>query len=74
MANGTPASSALEHAIIIGKDLFALLRDFSLFLLAALLLLFPAQLNDILMRAGFEEGSVVGFKWKIGRASCRERV
>jgi len=48
----------------IGKDLFALLRDGSLFVLAALLLFFPKSLNDVLTSAGFEEGSIVGFKWK----------
>ena len=74
MANDTPASGALERAISIGKDLFALLRDFSLFLLAALLLMFPARLNDILMRAGFEEGSVVGFKWKSGLVESDEAL
>ena len=66
MADETTQGGMLERGIAIGKDLFALLRDLSLFLLAALLLLFPARLNDVLMRAGFEEGSIVGFKWKSG--------
>lgn len=66
MADETTQGGMLERGIAIGKDLFALLRDLSLFLLAALLLVFPARLNDILMRAGFEEGSIVGFKWKSG--------
>lgn len=47
-----------------GKDIVALLRDATLFVLAMLLLVFPAQFNTILVDAGFEEGSVVGFKWK----------
>lgn len=47
-----------------GKDLVSLLRDLALFLLAALLLLFPAKFNALLTNAGFEEGSLVGFKWK----------
>lgn len=58
------ARGKLEQAIAIGKDAFALLRDGSLFLLAILLLFFPTKLNDVLTSAGFEEGSIVGFKWK----------
>lgn len=54
----------LERAIAVGKDMFALLRDGSFFLLAILLLFFPMKLNDVLTSAGFEEGSIVGFKWK----------
>ncbi len=58
------ARGNLERTIAIGKDMFALLRDSSVFLLAVLLLFFPTKLNDVLTSAGFEEGSVVGFKWK----------
>ena len=47
-----------------GKDLVALLRDSALFILAFLLLVFPGSFNSLLTRAGFEEGSLVGFKWK----------
>ena len=65
MATDTAQSKrGLEQAISIGKDLFSLLRDGSLFLLALLLLFFPARLNSVLVSAGFEEGSIVGFKWK----------
>ncbi|HEX3553242.1 MAG TPA: hypothetical protein VIA62_08435 [Thermoanaerobaculia bacterium] len=46
------------------KDLFALLRDLSLFAIGVLLLVFPTRLNSVLTDAGFEEGSIVGFKWK----------
>src|SRR5262245_29289116 len=46
----------------VGKDFVSLLRDASLFLLAALLIGFPTTFNSILVRAGFEEGSIVGFK------------
>ena len=48
----------------LGKDLVALFRDLALFILALLLLVFPATFNSILSNAGFEEGSFVGFKWK----------
>lgn len=62
-------TAALERprvlrVVSLGKDLVALLRDATLFVLAMLLLVFPAQFNSILVDAGFEEGSVVGFKWK----------
>jgi hypothetical protein len=57
-------SSWIATATAIAKDLVSLLRDGALFLLAVLLVIFPAQFNSILVEAGFEEGSVVGFKWK----------
>ena len=56
--------SWVTKATTIGKDLVSLLRDGSLFLLAFLLLVFPTQFNSILVEAGFEEGSLVGFKWR----------
>jgi hypothetical protein len=46
--------------VALGKDLVALLRDLVLFVLALLLLFFPATLNNVLTNAGFEEGSFVG--------------
>jgi hypothetical protein len=52
------------NSVSLGKDLVALLRDSALFILALLLLFFPAAFNTILTKAGFEEGSLVGFKWK----------
>lgn len=59
-----PPRNRVQDLIALGKDLVALLRDAALFILALLLIAFPGQLNTILERAGFEEGSVVGFKWK----------
>lgn len=56
-------SSFPSAAVSVGKDLVALLRDSLLFALA-LLLLFPKTFNTMLVEAGFEEGSVVGFRWK----------
>lgn len=60
----TKGKGSAPDLIAAGKDLVALLRDLALFLLAALLLLFPSKLNTLLTSAGFEEGSLVGFKWK----------
>ena len=62
----TSNESRVASGIAIGKDAVALLRDVALFSLGVLLILFPARLNTVLVDAGFEEGSVVGFKWKSG--------
>jgi hypothetical protein len=50
--------------VSLGKDAVALFRDGSLLILAVLLVVFPRKFNRILVDAGFEEGSVVGFRWK----------
>jgi hypothetical protein len=52
----------------------AVLRDGSLFLIVALLLLLPNQFNAILVKAGFEEGSLVGLKWKSRLASSDQAL
>jgi hypothetical protein len=67
MARDTDASSTptpVSLRVSIGKDLVALLRDSTLLLLGILLIVWPGTFNEILQKAGFEEGSVVGFKWK----------
>jgi hypothetical protein len=60
-SNKKDAASTL---IGVGKDAVALLRDLAVFVLALLLLVFPGTFNGVLTKAGFEEGSLVGFKWK----------
>src|SRR6266700_4918387 len=50
--------------VSLGKNLLALLRDAALFVLALLLLVFPTSFNTVLTNAGFEEGSLAGFKWR----------
>lgn len=47
-----------------GKDLVAMLRDGLLLVMAVLLLSVPETFNAILARAGFEEGSFAGIKWR----------
>ena len=54
----------MERLVSFAKDIFELLRDAALLALAGLLLLFPGRFNDMLVKAGFEEGSIVGFMWK----------
>lgn len=61
---GSGKPTPLANGISTAKDLFALLRDIALAVLAGLLLLFPATFNDRLTQAGFEEGSFAGLKWK----------
>jgi hypothetical protein len=56
--------SVFTTGLTNGKNLIALLRDGGLLLVLVLLLAFPTYFNELLTRAGFEEGSVVGFKWK----------
>ena len=56
--------SRVEIIVGVGKDVVVFSRDATLLLLLGLLLLFPVRLNDLLVSAGFEEGSFVGFKWK----------
>lgn len=57
-------NSKLERAVNLSKDVVVLVRDSAIIVLAVLLLAFPIKFNSILVEAGFEEGSVVGFKWK----------
>jgi hypothetical protein len=66
MAEGVSSNQAnlLASGVAIAKDVFALLRDFALFSVAILLLVFPATFNSVLTNAGFEEGSFAGLKWK----------
>jgi hypothetical protein len=66
MAESPPSNQAhpLASSVAIAKDAFALLRDFALFAVAILLVVFPSTFNSILTNAGFEEGSFAGIKWK----------
>lgn len=63
MASTNPDRSALERRVDVGKDLVALLRDGALLVFACLLILFPSTFNALLMKAGFREGNLAGFKW-----------
>lgn len=67
MATETTLTPSIFSTLVsTGKDLIAFLRDFLLIIVFIALLLFPQAFNDILVRAGFEEGSIVGMKWKKG--------
>lgn len=60
----TAPGAAASRLIANWKEAAAAARDTLLLLLTALLILLPEQFNAILVRAGFEEGSLVGFTWK----------
>jgi len=64
MASDAPERTTLERLVALGKDLVALLRDGALLVLAFLLIVLPVQFNTLLVKAGFKEGSVAGFKWE----------
>lgn len=55
-----------------GKDLIGMLRDAMLLVMAVLLIVWPQTINDILVAAGFEEGSFAGMKWKAKLAEADE--
>lgn len=74
MKEESKGSFGLDRLISLGKDLVVLLRDLALLILAVLLLLFPSTFNDLLVRAGFEEGSIVGFKWKANLLQADEAL
>jgi len=55
---------SIDRYVALAKDILVLLRDGAIIILAVLLIAFPIKFNSILVEAGFEEGSIVGFKWK----------
>jgi hypothetical protein len=64
----------LEGLITIAKDFVILLRDSAIILLAVLLILFPNTFNSIMVNAGFQEGSIGGFKWKSNLVESNEAL
>ena len=46
------------------KDFISIFRDGLLLILFLLLIFFPSALNDMLSKAGFTQGSVMGFTWE----------
>lgn len=46
------------------KDFLSLFKDGVLIAMFLLLIIFPSYFNTILERAGFTEGSMMGFSWK----------
>jgi hypothetical protein len=46
------------------KNLFAFLREAILVMLFCFVIFFPSRINAILIKAGFTNGDVMGFKWE----------
>lgn len=64
MADGVPEGSRIARGVAVGKDVVALLRDFSIVVLFGLLMLAPPFVRSRLEGAGFVEGEIMGLKWK----------
>lgn len=74
MADSRTWGERISGAIGLSKDFVALLRDAALFVLAALLVLFPVHFNRMLVNAGFQEGNVAGFKWTSSLVKSNEAL
>jgi len=55
---------SLSGLVGVGKDLVAMLRDAGILAIAVLLIGWPHAINNILVEAGFDEGSFAGVHWK----------
>lgn len=64
MSEAAQVLAGPQRWIATGKDLLALLRDLVLVLLFLMLLIGPGFIGERLSRAGFEQGSLMGFTWK----------
>ena len=61
---GTRPGGTAPAWLTLWKDGLAVTRDTLFLVLAALLVIFPATFNALLERAGIEEWSVAGMKWR----------
>ena len=64
----------ISETLTIGKDLFSLLRDFSLFTVVVLLMIFPNSLKEILENAGIVTINVAGIQWKQKLSNSTEEL
>lgn len=71
MANG---AAGLASWVDTGKNLFALLRDFVLFVLLALLAGCPQVIGSRLSQAGLTEVDALGVKWKAKVEESQKRT
>jgi hypothetical protein len=55
-------------------DFVKFLKELSLPFVLILVFFYPKTLNEILVNAGFEEGSVAGFKWKTKLAESNDNI
>jgi hypothetical protein len=57
-------SSGLQNSISSLREFVVFLREAAFISIYLRIIFFPKTFNGVLVRAGFEEGSLVGFKWK----------
>src|SRR5262245_65572072 len=59
-----PAPSGSPRYLVMAKDCLGVAREALLVAAFLLLLLLPERINDLLERAGFTKGSLLGFDWE----------
>jgi hypothetical protein len=64
MTERRETQGSVPTLVAVGKDCVNLLRDLFLFILAMMLVVFPSTFNNVLTKAGFEEGSFAGLTWR----------
>ncbi len=55
-------------------DFVKFLKELSIPFVLILIFFYPSTLNEVLVNAGFEEGSVAGFKWKTKLAESNDNI
>lgn len=59
----TDQPGGIQRSVQVGKDLFALMREVVIVGALVVFLTAPEHVNSLLVKAGFTEGSIGGFKW-----------
>lgn len=62
-ARVTDQPGGIQRSVQVGKDLFALMREVVIVGALVVFLTAPEHVNSLLVKAGFTEGSIGGFKW-----------
>jgi hypothetical protein len=55
-------------------DFVKFLKELSIPFILILIFFYPSTLNEVLVNAGFEEGSVAGFKWKTKLSESNDNI
>lgn len=55
-------------------DFVKFLKELSIPFVIILIFFYPSTLNEVLVNAGFEEGSVAGFKWKTKLSESNDNI
>jgi septal ring factor EnvC (AmiA/AmiB activator) len=54
----------IQQSVQVTKDVFALVRETMVVVVLVVFLAAPEHVNSLLVKAGFTEGSIGGFKWE----------